>query len=106
MRWPKPHIRDVGRKAQLAMPRYLTVRELRVRIKQPGFRTKAIVIVTTLLDPKRYSKEDLGRVVPSALEPRARPAVDQNDDADGRVALQDAPSWCVKKSGPTCWRTT
>lgn len=62
VRWPKPHIRDVGRKAQLAMPRYLTVRELRVRIQQPGFRTKAIVLVTTLLDPKRYPKEDLAEL--------------------------------------------
>lgn len=62
VRWPKPHIREVGRKAQLAMPRYLTVREVRVRIGQPGFRTKAIVVVTTLLDPKRYPKEDLAEL--------------------------------------------
>ncbi len=59
VRWPKPHIRGVGRKAQLAMPRYLTVREVRVSIKQPGFRTKVMVIVTTLLDPVRYPKQDL-----------------------------------------------
>ena len=62
VRWPKPHIRGVGRKAQLAMPRYLTVREVRVRIGQPGFRTKALVVVTTLLDPKRYPKEDLAEL--------------------------------------------
>lgn len=59
VRWPKPHICGVGRKAQLAMPRYLTVREVRVCITQPGFRTKMIVLVTTLLDPVRYSKQDL-----------------------------------------------
>ena len=59
VRWPKPHIREVGRKAQLAMPRYITIREVRVSIKQPGFRTKVMVIVTTLLDPVRYSKQDL-----------------------------------------------
>jgi len=59
VQWPKPHIREVGRKAQSAMPRQLTVREARVYIKQPGFRTKVIIIVTTLLDPKQYSKEDL-----------------------------------------------
>ncbi|QDT67819.1 hypothetical protein MalM25_07250 [Planctomycetes bacterium MalM25] len=33
-------IRGVGRKAQLAMPRYLTVRKVRVSIQHPGFRTK------------------------------------------------------------------
>lgn len=59
VRWPKPHIRGVGRKAQLAMPRFLTVREVRVSIKQSGFRTKTIVVVTTLLDPTKYTKEDL-----------------------------------------------
>lgn len=59
VQWPKPHIREVGRKAQSAMPRQMTVREARVFIKQPGFRTKVIIIVTTLLDPKQYSKEDL-----------------------------------------------
>jgi len=60
VRWPKPHIREVGRKAQRAMPRYVTVREVRIRIEQPSFRTKALVVVTTLLDPRKYSKEDLG----------------------------------------------
>jgi hypothetical protein len=59
VRWPKPHIREVGRQAQLAMPRYLTVRETRIHIRQPGFRTKEITIVTTLLDPVEYTKEDL-----------------------------------------------
>lgn len=59
VQWPKPHIREVGRAAQLAMPRSLTVREVRVPIKQPGFRTKEIIVVTTLLDPIEYTKEDL-----------------------------------------------
>lgn len=62
VRWPKPHIRDVGRKTQLAMPRYLTIREARVYIRTPGFRTKVMVLVTTLLDPGEYSKEDLANL--------------------------------------------
>ena len=41
------------------MPNFITVREARVYIKQPGFRTKVIIIVTTLLDPVQYTKEDL-----------------------------------------------
>jgi len=59
VRWPKPHIREVGRAAQRAMPRYLTVREARISIQQPGFRTKEVIIVTNLLDPLKYTKEDL-----------------------------------------------
>jgi len=37
----------------------VTVREARVYIKTPGFRTKEIIIVTNLLDPMEYTKEDL-----------------------------------------------
>lgn len=57
--WPKPHIREVGRKAQRAMPRQLTVRESRVRIEQPGFRSKVMILVTTMLDPQQASVSDL-----------------------------------------------
>ena len=35
----------------------LTVREIRYRITKKGFRTREIVLVTTLLDEKKYSKE-------------------------------------------------
>jgi hypothetical protein len=40
----------------------LEVRELRIRIEQSGFRTKSIVVVTTLLDPEDYSKSDLAQI--------------------------------------------
>ena len=62
VRWPKPHIRGVGRAAQRAMPRFLTVREVRFRAKQAGFRTQEIIVVTTLLDSQEYSKEDLAEL--------------------------------------------
>ena len=62
VQWPKPHIREVGRAAQRAMPRFLTVREVRFRVKQAGFRTKDIIVVTTLLDPVKYSKKDLAEL--------------------------------------------
>ena len=35
------------------------VRETRIRVEQPGFRSKSIVVVTTLLDPDQTTKEDL-----------------------------------------------
>lgn len=37
-----------------ALPAYLVVRELRYRIRTPGFRTRQVTVVTTLLDPDRY----------------------------------------------------
>jgi len=62
VRWPKPHIREVGRAVQRAMPRFLTVREVRFHVEQAGFRTREIIVVTTLLDPKEYSKDDLAEL--------------------------------------------
>jgi hypothetical protein len=41
------------------MPNELTVRELRLRIHQPGFRVRTLVLVTTLLDEQLYSKQEL-----------------------------------------------
>ena len=59
-RWRKPtSIRSVDRKTYNRLPEFVTVREARVRVKQPGFRTKSIVVVTTLLDPEQTTKEDL-----------------------------------------------
>lgn len=40
-------------------PERLQVRELRVRVKQPGYRVDELVLVTTMLDPSAYTKEDL-----------------------------------------------
>lgn len=42
------------------LPPTITVRELRVPVPQRGFRTKYVTLVTTLTNPKRYSREALG----------------------------------------------
>lgn len=60
VRWPKPQKpRSIDRKTYNSLPDFLTVRELRVRVDQPGFRTKTLVVVTTLLDAKEFAKSDL-----------------------------------------------
>jgi hypothetical protein len=60
VRWAKPtSIRSLDREAYHALPEFITVREARVRVAQPGFRTKSVVVVTTLLDPKQATTEDL-----------------------------------------------
>ena len=60
VRWAKPtSIRSLDRETYHALPDSVTVREARVRVRQPGFRTRSIVVVTTLLDPKQTTKEDL-----------------------------------------------
>jgi DDE family transposase/transposase IS4-like protein len=42
-----------------SLPATLTLRELRVRVPKGKFRTKEIVIVTTLRDPTRYAKSEI-----------------------------------------------
>ena len=58
--WRKPtSIRSLDRKTYNQLPEYVTVRETRIRVSQPGFRSKSIVVVTTFLDPLEMTKEDL-----------------------------------------------
>src|SRR5207249_5467849 len=58
--WRKPtSIRSVDRRTYNALPDSITVREARFRVEQPGFRTRSVVVVTTLLDPEQASKEEL-----------------------------------------------
>src|SRR5271165_647152 len=60
VQWRKPtSIRSLDREAYHALPEFITVRETRIRVFQPGFRTRSIVVVTTLLDPEQTTEEDL-----------------------------------------------
>src|SRR5262245_31768891 len=61
--WRKPtSIRSLDWQAYHALPASITIRETKIRVTQPGFRTKSIVVVTTLLDPRQVTKEDLGNL--------------------------------------------
>jgi Transposase DDE domain len=63
VRWAKPtSIRSLDREAYRALPAFIPVRETRVRVLQPGFRTRSIVVVTTRRDPRRTTKEDLAEL--------------------------------------------
>ncbi|GAB5407229.1 MAG: hypothetical protein Aurels2KO_54600 [Aureliella sp.] len=59
VQWPRPQMRNVKGAACSTMPDSLSVRELRFRVAQAGFRSREIIVVTTLLDPVEYPKEDL-----------------------------------------------
>jgi hypothetical protein len=61
--WPKPNKpRSIDRAAYDALPESLAVRETRVRVEQAGFRTRALVVVTTLLDAEAVAAGDLARL--------------------------------------------
>jgi len=44
------------------IPETLAVRELKVHVEIPGFRVQQLVVVTTLIDERRYPKEELARL--------------------------------------------
>jgi IS4 transposase len=45
-----------------ALPKALTVREVRVRVQQRGFRSREVLVVTTLLDADEYPAEALAQL--------------------------------------------
>src|SRR5215475_1940902 len=58
--WPKP-VRPAWMDAATyaVLPDTIEMRELRVQVTQPGFRTRAVLVATTLLDAQAYAKEEL-----------------------------------------------
>jgi Transposase DDE domain len=63
VKWPKPtKPRSIDRDTYDSLPEFLMVREVRVRVEQPGFRVQTIVVATTLLDAGAITKEDLGQL--------------------------------------------
>jgi hypothetical protein len=58
--WKKPARPEWMSEAKYAqMSDEISVRELKYRVSQPGYRVREIILVTTLLDPAIYTKEDL-----------------------------------------------
>lgn len=64
VRWWKPCRKPctIDRETFNALPRFLEVRELRIQVMQRGFRTRAIIVVTTLLAAETYCKRDLAQL--------------------------------------------
>lgn len=61
--WPKPRKpRSIDQQTYDTLPEFLVVRETRVRVEQPGFRSTAIIIATTLLDAEEITKDDLAEL--------------------------------------------
>jgi hypothetical protein len=61
--WPKPRKpRTIDQATYDTLPESLTVRETRVRVEQAGFRSRAIVVATTLLDAGELTGNDLGQL--------------------------------------------
>jgi hypothetical protein len=58
--WTKPaRPKWMDQESYAQMTDSLKVRELRIRVTQPGFRVDELVLVTTLIDGERYKKKEL-----------------------------------------------
>jgi hypothetical protein len=63
VKWPKPtKPRSIDRETYDALPEFLMIREVRVQVEQPGFRARAIIVATTLLDAEEITRSDLGQL--------------------------------------------
>jgi hypothetical protein len=61
--WHKPQRPEwMDRTTYAAIPRVLQLREIRFQITEPGRRVRSLTVVTTLVDPDEYSKEDIAEL--------------------------------------------
>lgn len=61
--WPKPSRPDwMSPEQYAALPDALSLRELRVRVTQPGFRTRRLLVITSLLDAEEFSAEEIAQL--------------------------------------------
>jgi IS4 transposase len=61
--WYKPRKpRSIDKETYDTLPESLTIRECRIRIAQPGFRVKVVVLATTLLDHVAYPPSELAKL--------------------------------------------
>lgn len=57
-----PRPKWMSREEYEALPDSLTLREVRVRVTQKGFRTKQVLVVTTLLDAEKYLASEIAKL--------------------------------------------
>jgi len=61
--WNKPQRPTwMSEQQYAALPDSLTMREVRVHVEQKGFRTRELVVVTTLLDPEKYPAAEIAQL--------------------------------------------
>jgi hypothetical protein len=60
--WSKPRTRSIDLQTFKSLPERLTIRETRVRIQQPGFRCRTMIVVSTLLNAETVTANDLAEL--------------------------------------------
>jgi Transposase DDE domain len=61
MTWDRPTVcpRGLSREQWMSLPEHLTIRVIRFSTDVPGFRSRTILVATTLLDPVAYPVEEI-----------------------------------------------
>ncbi len=63
VQWRRPSIiRSIDWQTLKSLPEFLTVRETRVQVEQSGFRSRTIIVVTTLLGAEEITSDDLAEL--------------------------------------------
>ena len=61
--WPRPDKPDwMDEETYNQMPESITLRQIEVKVEEPGCRVKSFVVVTTLTDTKEYSNDDIAQL--------------------------------------------
>ncbi len=61
--WRRPQKPDwMDQETYDQMPKSLTLRQIEVNVSEPGFRVESFDVVTTLTDPKEYSRDDVAEL--------------------------------------------
>ncbi len=63
VQWTRPAKPDwMDQATYESMPQSITLRQLEVKVHQPGFRVQSLIVVTTLIDAKKYTKQDIAEL--------------------------------------------
>ena len=63
VQWKRPSKPDwMEQETYELMPESITLRQLEVKVHQPGFRVESFIVVTTLIDAKKYTKQDIAEL--------------------------------------------
>lgn len=63
IQWRRPQRPDwMDRETYDRIPKSLTLRQIEIKVTEPGFRVESLSVVTTLTDPQTYARDDIAEL--------------------------------------------
>ncbi len=108
VQWQRPLLcpQSMSRRDFESLPKRIEVREVHLLVQQPGFRPKEIILVTTLLDPKRYRKAKLAELYQLRWQATEVNLKHLKTTLKMEMIAAKTPEMVQRKFGCICWRTT